>query len=134
MHLTLDQETAQPPQTNLREQQRAFDRFRKEYDQVRPHEALGQKTPASVYHASSVEYPEQLQHVEYDSSFAVRQVRHNGEIWWKNELIYVTQALAGEPVGLLQIDDELWQVNYSFHPLGILDERIGRIRPSTGNV
>jgi transposase InsO family protein len=49
MHRTLKQETTQPPAANRREQQRTLDRFRQEYNQVRPHEALQMQTPAAVY-------------------------------------------------------------------------------------
>jgi len=134
MHRTLKEETISPPQRDLPKQQHAFDRFREEYNQRRPHEALGQKTPASIYQLSPTAYPAKLPDVEYDSSFAVRQVRHNGEIKWKGQMIYVSQALAGEPVGLLQTDDGLWQASFSFHRLGTLDDRTGKIIPSKGRV
>jgi len=127
MHLTLKQETAMPPQPDLRKQQQAFDRFAQEYNDCRPHEALGQKPPASVYQPSPIKYPDRIPEVEYDSSFAVRHVRHNGEIKWKGHMVYVGQALTGEPVGLLEVGEDLWQVNFSFHYLGVLDERTGRI-------
>ncbi len=42
-------------------------------------------------------------------------------------MIYVSQALAGEPVGLLQVGDECWQVSFNFHRLGWLDEKTGKI-------
>jgi transposase InsO family protein len=134
MHRTLKEETISPPQRDLPKQQHAFDRFREEYNQRRPHEALGQKTPASIYQPSPTAYPAKLPDVEYDSSFAVRKVRHNGEIKWKGQMIYVSQALAGEPVGLLQTDDGIWQASFSFHRLGTLDDRTGKIIPSKGKV
>jgi transposase InsO family protein len=129
MHRTLKEETAMPPQKDLRKQQQSFDRFSHEYNHYRPHEALRQKPPASVYMPSSRAYPNRMPNVEYDSTFSIRQVRHNGEIQWKGQKIYVCQALAGQPVGLLQADDDLWQINFSFHHLGILDERTRKITP-----
>jgi transposase InsO family protein len=134
MHRTLKEETAMPPQKDLRKQQQSFDRFSHEYNHCRPHEALGQKPPASVYKRSSRAYPNRIPDVEYDSTFSVRQVRHNGEIQWKGQKIYVCQALAGQTVGLLQADDDLWQINFSFHHLGILDERTGKIIPNRTKV
>ncbi len=130
MHRTLKEETALPPQEDLRQQQPSFDRFAQEYNHRRPHEALGQKPPASIYEPSSTKYPDKIPEVEYDSSFAVRQVRHNGEIKWQGQMIYISEVLAGEPVGLLEVGEDLWQVNFSFHHLGILDERTGRITPN----
>lgn len=127
MHRTLKEETTMPPQEDLRKQQQSFDRFAQEYNHRRPHEALGQKPPASVYEPSSTVYPDKIPEVEYDSSFAVRQVRHNGEIKWKGHMVYISEALAGEPVGLLEVGEDLWQVTFSFHHLGILHESTGRI-------
>lgn len=57
MHRTLKQETASPPAANWRAQQRAFDRFRREYNEERPHEALDMQTPAAVYTPSQRAYP-----------------------------------------------------------------------------
>src|SRR4029079_6608540 len=57
MHLTLKSETARPPRSSFRAQQRAFDRFQIEYNQVRPHEALGQEVPAYFYRRSSRRHP-----------------------------------------------------------------------------
>jgi putative transposase len=59
----------------------------------------------------------------------VRQVRHNGEIKWRSELIYVSQILAHEQLGLKQIEQQKWEVRYSFHLLGILDERLKTVVP-----
>src|SRR6266853_1837916 len=60
MHRTLKQEVAQPPAANRRKQQRALDRFRQEYNEVRPHEALGMRTPAEVYELSARKFPEHV--------------------------------------------------------------------------
>ena len=62
----------------------------------------------------------------------MRQVRHNGEIKWQGELIYVSGVLANEPLGLTHVDEQQWEVRYSFHRLGILDQRLKRILPAIG--
>jgi hypothetical protein len=129
LHRTLKEAAIRPPRKDLGEQQRAFERFKEEYNHERPHEALGQKTPALVYHKSPRAYPAKLPKVEYGSDFLVRQVRHKGDINWKGERWYVSEAIAGEPVGLKQIDNSIWRIYFSFYPLGVLDERIGRILP-----
>jgi transposase InsO family protein len=128
-HRTLKEATINPPRQTLAEQQRAFDRFKPEYNTERPHEAHGQKTPASIYQRSSREYPDKLPIIKYPDDSIVRQVRIGGPIKWKGELVYVSKALVGEPVGLRQVDDNLWEVYYSFLLLGILDERLGKIIP-----
>lgn len=127
MHRTLKRDV--PPQANFSSQQRRFDRFLRQYNCQRSHEALGRKTPASVYRASTRHYCGQVPSIQYPSGVVLRQVRHNGEIKWQGKLLYVSQLLAQEPVGLKQIAPEQWEVRYSFHLLGILHEPIHRIIP-----
>lgn len=127
LHRTLKQEVT--PQPNHPCQQHHFDLFQQLYNGERPHESLGGNTPASVYFPSARVYPEKLPPVEYDSTSMVRLVRHNGEIKWHSELIYVSQVLAREPVGLKLIAEQKWELRYSFHLLGILDERLKTVLP-----
>jgi putative transposase len=128
MHLTLKRETASPPGTNRRAQQERFDRFRQEYNEERPHEALGQKTPASYYEPSPRPYPERLRAVEYPSDWEVRCVSRAGEMRWSGEKVFVAHALEGEIVGLEQIEERQWRVWFSSYEVGILDEGKGAIR------
>jgi hypothetical protein len=130
MHRTLKQAVA--PQSDLHEQQRKYDPFVEEYNWERSHEALGRKPPGSVYCTSPRSYPAKLPEVEYESGVTVRRVRHNGEIKWRGELLYLSEVLAKEPVGLKPIDEERWELRYSFHLLGVLDERNRKITPATG--
>lgn len=130
MHRTL--KDGVPPQANLLAQQRRFDPFREEYNWQRSHESLGRKTPGSVYCSSPKPYSAILQKIEYDSGVVVRQVRHNGEIKWRGENIYVSEVLAKEPVGLKPIDTGKWELFFSFHLLGVLDERTKKIVPAKG--
>jgi len=73
-------------------------------------------------------FPKKIPAVDYDSSATVRFVRTNGEIKWKSNKIYLSGALIGQYVALTQTDNYLWKVNYSFYPLGFLDEVIMRMR------
>ena len=59
----------------------------------------------------------------------MRQVRHNGEIKWRGELFYISEALASEPVALKQKEARLWEVSFNSYPLGVLNELTGRITP-----
>jgi transposase InsO family protein len=129
MHRTLKQDV--PPQPTHRRQQNQYDLYLEQYNGYRPHEALGRKTPASVYCASPRSYPGKIPAIEYGPGITVRQVRHNGEIKWRGDLIYVSQVLAQEPIGLTQIEEDRWEVRYSFHLLGTLDQRAKKILPAT---
>lgn len=128
MHRSLKEATVKPPKGNRREQQKAFQVFISDFNNERPHEALGMRTPASFYKPSLRAYPEKLPGITYHGNYLIRQVRHNGEIKWKGERVYVTQALAKEPVALKPKGDHLWEVYYSTYLLGILDELDMRIK------
>jgi transposase InsO family protein len=130
MHKTLKDETTRPPAANLQAQQRKFDRFVDEFNLQRPHEALQQRPPSAVYRASTRPYPSRLAPIQYPDSFTVRQVRHNGQIKFDGQMLFVSEVLRGEPVGLTQVDEHLWWIYFSMVPLGVLDTRtmqIGRI-------
>jgi transposase InsO family protein len=123
MHSTLKAETAKPPRSSFRAQQRAFDRFQREYNEERPHEALGLQVPASFYRPSLRPYPRYVRHPEYPAHFEVRRAYPNGVISFGTTQWYVSGCLAGERVGLEPCDDGRWRVHFSFVPIGLLDIR-----------
>jgi putative transposase len=125
-HLTLEQEVG--VRTSLAAQQRAYKHFLTEYNTVRPHEALGMRTPAEVYEPSHRPYPRKLPVIEYPSRFEVRVVRPKGEIKWQGELMYVSESLAGEPVGLERVSDHQWRLYFSFLDLAVYNERTRKLR------
>jgi putative transposase len=127
MHLTLKRATASPPAGNWREQQRRFDRFRQEYNEERPHEALGQVPPAEFYEASRRSWPPRLPEIRYGKDQDVRWVDQGGRIRWRGERVFVSHALEGEPVGLLQIAPRAWRVHFSFYELGVAEEKRTRL-------
>jgi hypothetical protein len=129
MHRTLKEATADPPRSNMQDQQRLFDQFTREYNFERPNEAIQQKTPASVYEPSPIPYPAKIPDVEYSGDIVVRQVRSNGEIKWKGKSIYMSEALIGEQVGLMPIGERLWEIRFSFLPIGVLDESVCKVAP-----
>jgi transposase InsO family protein len=128
-HRTLKQHTADPPAANRRAQQRAFESFCHEYNEQRPHQALGQQVPASLYRASGRPYPSELPPVEYPSSFLRRKVGQRGEIYWRGARIFVSEVLYGETLGLEAIDDGIYRVWFLSLELGEFDERRGRLAP-----
>jgi transposase InsO family protein len=127
MHLTLLQEAATPPQANGRAQQRRFDAWRREFNEERPHEALGLAPPAHVYVASVRPFPARLAEVAYPEDWPTRSVRGAGQMQWRGRDVLVTRALAGERIGLQGVADGLWRVYFAALPLGWFDERRLRI-------
>ena len=122
MHRTLKAETSKPPAESLAEQQARFDIFRERFNQYRPHEALGQETPGSFYQPSPTGYPEKLEHPWYDADHAERRVRKTGEIKWGGDLIFVSEVLAGEPVGVAETQTGDWIVRYANIDLGVINQ------------
>jgi hypothetical protein len=123
MHRTLKQETARPPAASRSAQQERFDQFRGVYNEQRPHEALGQQTPAELYRPSLRAYPTQIWEPEYPRHFEVRSVRPNGEIKWQGDLLFLSEALSGERVGLEETADGVWTVYFGPVLLARFDEK-----------
>jgi len=129
MHRTLKQETAQPPARNRREQQRAMDKFRGEYNQVRPHEALEMQTPAAVYEVSPRRFPRRLPEPEYPDTMLVRRVCHKGAFAWKKHEVFVSEVLWGEKIGLLPVDEHCYTVYFAQFPIARFDSRQAYLTP-----
>lgn len=125
-HLTL-LPLAKAPQLDRKAQAEAFDAFRREYNQERPHEALGMDTPAQHYRPSQRNMPAKMPEPDYPPEAAVRRVRSSGEIKWNGKLIYVSSTLVGEAVAATEIEDGQWALRFYTHPLGIIDPRRGRL-------
>lgn len=127
MHRTLREDAANPPAATLAEQQRRFDAFRAVFNHERPHEALGFATPASLYKACDRAYPRALSEPGYPDDCAVRRVRSRGEIKWAGDLIFVSEALIGEPVAIEETEEGELRVRYADVELGFIDKS-GRLR------
>ena len=121
MHRTLKAECARPPAATCAAQQRCFDRFRAEFNQQRPHEALGQTVPARHYAPSARAYPARLEDPHCPAACAMRRVRSNGEIKWQGELVFIGEALIGEVIGLIETEDGDAEVYFGPVPLGLID-------------
>jgi transposase InsO family protein len=132
MHKTLKAETTRPPSGSLAAQQVRFNRFRREYNEERPHEALDQETPGSFYDRSARQFPRKLPDIEYPRHYELRYVSENGAIRWKRAWVGVTTVLAHEYVGLEEVGDGLWDVYFSRLRLGRLDERRMQIEDPYG--
>ena len=129
MHRTLKSDTTKPPGNDMTDQQKKFDWFHAEYNQIRPHESLGQKPPAKIYNKSPRLYTENPPAPEYDTSCAVRSIRSSGEIKFGNKLYFISELLTKERVGLEEIADGIWCIYYSFQPIGILNLLRQKVEP-----
>lgn len=135
MHRTLKRETTRPPRHSRRAQQSRFEAWRTEFNELRPHEALGDATPASIYTPSPRLYPHRLPALEYPGHYEVRRVNH---IRWHCHWVNVSQTLGGEYIGLVEIDDAEWDVYFGPLRLGrfhehilLLEDALGRQRRRT---
>jgi putative transposase len=128
LHLTLLQDTANPPARSLREQLDRFRAFQRLYNEERPHQALAHATPAEHYAPSPRRWDGILREPEHPADHTVRRVRSNGEIKWQGKLVYVNSALTGEPVGLVEGEDGSWAVRYGPVALGVIDHRGDHLR------
>ena len=121
-------EAMQPPCANRRAQERRFEVFMREYNDERPHEALGQKPPSRFYTPSPRAMPDRLAEPDYPSDAMSREVRQNGEIKWRGKLVGVSTALAGETVCVEETEQGEWQVRFYALPLGVIDAKTNRLR------
>lgn len=132
MHRTLKAETTRPPAADLSAQQRRFDHFRREFNHVRPHEALDLETPATRYQASPRRLPSVLEPIRYPAHYETRLVSTNGGIRWHNQWVAVSTTVAGHFIGLEAVDDAIWDVYFGPIKLGRFLEDQLRIEDDRG--
>ncbi len=128
-HAVLKAHTTRPPAATARAQQRRVAAFCAEYNRERPHEALGDATPAEHYRPSPRPWPCRLPALEYPRHTEVRFVSSNGCVSWSNDPLFLTTALAGEYVAFEEIDDGLWTIRFADVVLARLDARLRRVHP-----
>ena len=132
MHRTLKRECTRPPHGSRRAQQHRFDEWRREFNDLRPHEALNDATPASCYTPSPRAYPTRLPLLEYPGHYEVRRVSNNGGIRWHKQWVNISQTLGGEYIGFVEIDDAEWDVYFGPLRLGRFHERTLKIEDALG--
>ncbi|QSY95644.1 IS481 family transposase [Rhizobium bangladeshense] len=120
MHLTLKKEATRPSGKNILQQQARFDAFVSEFNQERPHEALNMKVPADLYAASSRLY-QGLPEIDYPFHDREALVTNCGRICIYRKKINISTVLAGQKLGLKEVDDGIWLVSFMHYDLGYID-------------
>ena len=132
MHRTMKAECCKPASANLAAQQQRLYRWSKEFNEERPHESLGMRVPADVYHASARRLNERIKIRLYDLGVEVRRVSENGSIGMNGKTYYVGESFAGVDVAVeWDEQSELHLVRYANVKLGTLEDTFeARLRPT----
>jgi putative transposase len=128
MHLTLKKEATKPASANVLQQQARFDTFVEQYNQDRPHQALGMKVPADVYTRSPRVY-RGLEELTYPFHDTTMTVTHCGRICFKGHKVNLSQVFAGQNVGVTQVGERTWLVTFMQYDLGYFDDETCRLEP-----
>jgi len=126
MHLTLKKEATRPAAKNFLRQQEKFDRFLDEYNQQRPHQAIGMKYPAELYRPSARPYTG-LGELEYPMHDRTITVTSCGRICIGRQKINLSHAFAGQNVGIKEVSEKIWLVSFMQYDLGFFDHESGRV-------
>jgi hypothetical protein len=128
MHLTLKRETTRPPGINSLQQQARFDHFVRESNAERPHEALAMKTPAQLYRPSARSY-QGLPEIDYPMHDRDALVTACGRICMHRKKINISTVMAGQRLGLKEVDDGIWVVSFMAYDLGYIDLEQKTLQP-----
>ena len=128
MHLTLKQETARPPGLNIIQQQERFDAFRVEFNCERPHQALAMRPPAEIYTPPARPYSG-LPDLDYPFHDRDILVTACGRICMHRKKISISTVLAGQWLGIKEVDDGIWLVSFMHYDLGYIDLEQRTLQP-----
>jgi hypothetical protein len=134
MHRTLKQEATIPPASSMRAQQRKFDDFREEFNQVRPHEAIGMKRPAEIYQSSRRAMPKRIEAYDYPGHYLVRRVSRAGTIRVFHKQIFISNTLQEDYVGLEEVDDGVYDLFFCFYHIGRYELQTNKIHDIVSKV
>ena len=128
-HRVYKAEVARQPRHTLAQQQRWTNRWLRDYNQQRPHEALGMRTPAQVFRRNGQKLPRKAGSWSYPAGWLKRWVKGNGEISWRGSRRYIGEAFVHDHVGLRRLSAGRWRVYFGPRVVGDLHEKeTGRIR------
>jgi len=128
MHLTLKKEATRPAGANILQQQAKFDVFIEEFNNERPHEALAMKCPAEVYQPSTRPY-QGIPEPHYPFHDRTVMVTSCGRLCLYRKKINLSVCLAGQAVGIKEVDDGIWLVSFMQYDLGYIDLEEKTLQP-----
>jgi len=128
MHLTLKQETTRPPARNALQQQEKFDAFVEVFNAERPHEGIDMKCPAEVYTTSKRPY-RGLPELSYPFHDREGLITACGRLCLHRKKINISTALAGQTVGIKEVDEGIWLVSFMHYDLGYVDLEQRTLQP-----
>ena len=128
MHLTLKKEATRPAGENILQQQAKFDAFLDEFNNERPHEALDMKCPAELYTASPRPYSGIAEPL-YPFHDKTVVVTNCGRLCLYRKKINLSTCLAGQAVGIKEVDDGIWLVSFMHYDLGYIDLEEKTLQP-----
>jgi hypothetical protein len=128
MHLTLKQEATRPAGANILQQQAKFDDFIEEFNNERPHEALGMKCPAEVYTPSPRPY-QGIPEPHYPFHDRTVVVTSCGRLCLYRKKINLSTSLAGQAVGVKEVESGIWLVSFMDYDLGYIDLEEKTLQP-----
>jgi hypothetical protein len=128
MHLTLKKEATRPAGANILQQQGKFDDFIEEFNNERPHEALDMKCPAELYTASTTPYRGILEphYPLHDKTVVVTSC---GRLCLYRKKINLSRSLAGQAVGVKEVENGIWLVSFMDYDLGYVDLEEKTLQP-----
>ena len=128
MHRTLKEATTRPAAMNSLQQQGKFDAFIKEFNTERPHEALNMKVPNDLYLPSPRPY-QGIGELEYPFHDRDITVTSCGRICMHRKKINLSTVLAGQKLGIKEVDDGIWLVSFMHYDLGYIDLEQKTLQP-----
>jgi len=127
MHRTLKAEATIPPSPSMKAQQNRFERFRRDFNEERPHEALAMKRPAEIYQPSPRQFPSEPPSYYYPMHFHVRRVSRDGTIRMHAKQFFISSTLREDYVGLEEVDDGVFDLFFCFYQIGRYDLRKNKV-------
>jgi transposase InsO family protein len=134
MHRDMKKELQGKINGDMKDHQKEFDKWRNEFNHVRPHEALGMKRPCDVYTKSPRRWNGTETEQEYSGKMKTRMVNDRGFFNLRQSRIFMGNPFAGYYVGIKELPGEKSEIWFNDFLMGELDEKTGQITPFNASI